>query len=64
VTSKDLVAWGKVLAGNWTVQQAMRLDSVRVATPTNRDAQRVPSFPLDTASENFIRFAVPEALIH
>ena len=32
MTSKDLVAWGKVLAGNWTVQQAMRLDSVRVAT--------------------------------
>ena len=27
----DLVAWGKVLAGNWLVQQAMRLDSVRVA---------------------------------
>ncbi len=31
MTSKDLVAWGKVLAGNWLVQQAMRLDSVRVA---------------------------------
>ena len=31
MTSKDLVAWGKVLVGNWLAQQAMRLDSVRVA---------------------------------
>jgi hypothetical protein len=24
------------------------------ATPTNRDAQRVPPFPLNTAAENFL----------